>query len=671
MKLKKSFYNSHVIRHDLTYFGWIGGLYIILLILAGPIASLSGEEKFAAYMLNLLEFKAPLHLFTIVLIPIALGLFQFKYLHSQVQISRAHSYPFSRYEWVGTKLITGGFILFIPQMFFTLFVIVFYPSTEFIGNQLIHTPLEFLVLNCIYMLNLYLFSVLISVMSGFTIAATLMTLIFFSIPYGILTLLYNNLEFTLKGFYYNYNFINKVILKLSPFTVLFEFSRGKICKMTYFSMGLFALVCLGLILYLYSKRKDEFAGDVLAFSVLKPIFTIGVTICSIFLIGTYMSVLYESETALLIGYLIGGTLGYYVSHMIVNKKFNVFKKQIRGYGVVILCILLFHGALSFDVVGFESKVPDIDSIESVIFEPLYPLVEEKKHKIYSDVKDIETIREIHQKRVDEEVASEFGKEFYIQYNLKNGIRIKRQYAIKELRYKSLFESLYSSEAYKKQTYDIFDLDTSNLSMALIESNEFWNNREKIEGKVDLDQLISVLKQDIMGSTADDLVFNRYDQAHIIFYDNRLNSNVNIAAFEDQELDSSGNLNDFDDISDDAIVVDIPLNSRFSKTKSWLDAKGILANIALKPEAISYIVLEEVGVKSSATTVIGENSKKINIVKSEWIKCIIENMSYGEYFDEKEPYYVVGIGLKDKIDGMVYAYIQKKDLPPEVLSQFTP
>lgn len=670
MKLKKSFYNSHVIRHDLTYFGWIGGIYIILLLLTGPIASLSGEEKFAAYMLNLLEFEAPLHLFTIILIPIALGLFQFKYLHNQLQISRIHSYPFSRYEWLGTKLITGLFILLIPQMFFTLFVIVFYPSADFIGSQLIHTPLEFLVLNCIYMLNLYLFSVLISVMSGFTIAASLMTLIFFSVPYGILTLLYNNLELILKGFYYNYNFIDKVILKLSPFTVLFEFSSKKISMMTYMSMGLFTLVCLIAIFFLYSKRKDESAGDVLAFVVLKPIFTVGVTICSIFVVGTYISVLYETEISLFMGYLIGGTLGYYISHMIVNKKFNVFKKHVKGYGVVLLGIVLFQGVLCFDIVGFESKVPSVDSIESVVFEPLYSSEDENDRKVYSGLTDIETIRNIHQKRMAEDVASKYGKNFYIQYNLSNGTKIKRQYIIEELRYKSLFDSLYSSEAYKKQTFDIFNLDPSEISMALIESNEFWNNREKIEGTIELDQFLSVLKQDIMAATAEDLVFNRYDQAHIIFYDKRFNINVNIVSFDDQEVDGSGDLNTFNEVDDQAIIVDIPLNSKFSRTKSWLDEKGILSNIALKPEAVSYIVLEEVGLKSAATTVIGENSKTVNIIEPEWIYNIIENMSYGEYFDEKEPYYVVGVGLKDKIDGMVYAYIQKKDLPIEVLSQFT-
>ncbi|MBF4691661.1 DUF6449 domain-containing protein [Fusibacter ferrireducens] len=670
MKLKKSFYNSHVIRHDLTYFGWIGGIYIILLLLIGPIASLSGEERFANYMLRLLDFDAPLHLFTIVTIPIVLGLFQFKYLHNQLQISRVHNYPFSRYEWLGTKLVTGMFILLIPQMFFTLFVIVFYPSAGFIGNQLIHTPLEFLVLNCVYMLSLYFFSVLISIISGFTIAAALMTLIFFSVPYGILTLLFSNLELTLKGFYYNYSFMDKVILKLSPLTVLYEFSCKRISNMTYVSIGMFVFVFLFAIFFLYAKRKDESAGDVLAFEVLKPIFTVGVTICSVFVVGTYISVIYETEISLFAGYLIGGTLGYYISHIIVNKKINVFKKYAKGYGVMILCIVLFQGVIYFDIVGFESKVPDVGSIESVIFEPLYAPKDEHDRKVYSSIEDIETIREIHKKRIAEEVESKVGKKFYIQYNLKNGIKIKRQYIIEELRYKPIFNTLYSSEAYKKQTYDIFNLDPNAVSMVLIESNQFWNNREKIETTKDIDQLLSALKQDVMAASAEDLVFNRYDQAHIIFYDNRHNANVNVVALDEQELDNSVDLSGFDEVDSQAIIVDIPLNSKFSKTKSWLDEKGVLSNIALKPEAVSYIVLEEVGLRSSATTVIGEESKTVNVVEPEWIKDILEKMSYGEYFDDKEPYYVVGVGLKDKIDGMVYAYIQKKNLPQEVLDEFT-
>ena len=523
-----------------------------------------------------------------------------------------------------------------------------------------------MVLNCLYMVNLYLFSALISIMTGFTIAASLITLIFFSVPYGLLTLIYSNLEMTLKGFYYNSQFLELVILKLSPLTLLFELPADKITNMTYFSLLTFTVIFTGSIFHLYAMRKDEMAGDVLAFPVLKPVFTMGVTICSAFVGGTYISVIYGTETALFVGYIIGGTLGYYISRMIVDKRVNVFRKYVKGYAFVLMGIIAFQSILCFDITGFEGKVPSVDKLESVILEPMFYSQNNDKHMVYALPEDMETVRMIHQKLVDEEVKSDHGKRFYIQYNLKNGTKVKRQYTIEELRYKPLFEALYSSESYKKQTYDIFNLKAEDISMALIESNEFWNNREKIESEADMTKMLTLLKQDILDANAEDLVFSRYDQAHIVFYDNRMNINVNVATNNSLEGDD---LMAYDDTDDRAILVDVPLNSKFARTKAWLDQIGILSKVALKPEAVSYIVLEEVGLKSNATTAINTESNTINITDPAWINIILEHMSYGEYFDIDEPYFVVGVGLKEKLDGMVYAYVQKKDLPNEILNLF--
>lgn len=663
MKLKKSFYNSHIIRHDLMYFGWIVGLYVLLLFLSGPIASLSGKEKFARYMVDLMNFDSKIFLFTIVVIPILLGIFQFKYLHSTTQIARMHSYPFHRYEILGTKIFTGTLTIVIPQLFFMLFVLVCYPATEFVGDQVLHSPLNFMLLTVMYMMGLYMFTVAVSMISGFTMAALAMTLIFFSVPYGLLSLIFHNLQMTLRGFFYNSRFIENIMVKLSPFTLISEMQASSVTPATVFSGLFFIFGCMILAFFLYAKRQDEMAGDVVAFEPLKPVFVVGVTICSIFVGGTYISTIYETETALFIGYLLGGTIGYYVSQMVLDKRFNIIKKHLKGYAVVMASVILFQGILFFDITGFEKRVPDRADISSVIFEDFYQIYDENQ-MVYASPDNIREICDLHSKLNREDVGSPRGKTFYLQYNLKNGTKIKRSYSVDEMRYKEIFDVLYGSTEYKSQKYDIFNLSESDVSMVMMESNEFWNNREKISDPNDIKRLIGLLKQDILDADADALVFNRYDHAHLTFYSADQNVNVNVSSNINSKtiraLEDEIGLN---------VLVDIPLNANFEKTKNWLDKLGLLESIALKPESASYIVLEEVENESKATTILSTESKAVTITDEAEMDLILNHMSYGEYFSNNEPYYVVGVGMKNKLDSMVYAYVRRSDLSEEILSHF--
>lgn len=604
MKLKKSFYNGHVIRYDLMYYGWVVLLYVLLLILSGPIAFLSGSEIFREHMVQLMDFKLNMYLATMSVIPITLALFQFKYLHNPMHIARMHSYPFHRYEILGTKLITGFLVIAIPQVLFFFFTLVFYSSADAMDGQLIHTPLAFMLLSIIYMIGIYLFTVNVSLISGFTISATFMTLIFFLVPYGLLELIFETLQRTMKGFYYNKNTFDMVVLKLSPLTLIVDFPVERLTPMTVFSGIVFCIGLFILSLIVYGKRRDEMAGDIVAFNMLKPVFVVGVTICGIFVFGTYFSSFYQSSFAMFIGFLLGGTLGYYISNMLLAKRFNVFKCHIRGYMLVLAGVVCFQCILHFDIFGFEKRVPMASNVESVVLEPTYLLDRPEGNVSYSDPKVIDEIVELHQKLIAEQVGSSQSKQFYLQYVMKNGTKIKRSYNVDELRYKSIFDVVYNSSEYKKQTYNLFDLNTDNVSMVTIESNEFWNNREKLTSKEDIQQLVQLLKEDILSSGSDELVFNRYEHAHFTFYSTDSNVNINVG-FNSITNSTIGDLQD--EIGFETLA-DIPLNSKFKKTKDWLDSKGIFDKIGLKPEGVSYINLEDVESESNAKTILSDSPK---------------------------------------------------------------
>lgn len=657
MKSKKSFYNPHIVKHELKYHGWILGLYIVMLLFSGPIASLVGEENFAWHMVRLLQYSNFMHGITIVFIPVILGVSQFKYLHNQAHIARMHSLPFSRLEWLFTKMLVGTLTIIIPQIIFALFTIICYPASSYVGAQIIHTPVSFMVMNILYMLGLYYFSVAVSLLTGVTIAATFLTLIFLTVPMGLLYLMFNNFQFMLNGFYFNEDAFFKIVLKFSPLTLIAELPKHLCSSWTALNLGIFIFVFSMLSFYLYSIRKDEMAGDVVAFSRLKPFFIAGVTICSVFVGGTYLSAIYEREISLLIGYIIGGALGFYISQMVVNKKFNVFGQYIKGFIAVSVLVMVFYFSMSMDIIGFEKRTPELSDIESIHFSSEYRGFDDANSIIYTTDENVEAILNLHNRIVNDKEYKKLGRRYYLQYTLENGSKIKRMYHLYERKERELFEIINASKEHKIQQFDIFNLDIDKIPMVVIESHEFWNNNEKLDSKFDIETLVELLKEDIMDADADDLLFKRYDHAYINFYKSIPSTSLSITkSYEDENAKN--------------IMVSIPLNSSFKRTKKWLDDRGMLEKLVLKPERVDHITLEMINSKhyrAGISSYEKNNIIKINDINE--IEFLLEAMSNSTYFDDESPYYMINVVGKDGVERNIYAYIDHEDLPEDIQKRF--
>ena len=140
--------------------------------------------------------------------------------------------------------------------------------------------------------------------------------------------------------------------------------------------ALAGLVIALIALLLYRTRKSEMTGSTVAFPWATPIFKYGVAFCTAvalgqflyyFLFGQYRSSGNDSLPGTILCMAAAGLVGYFVAEMLIRKSFRVFRAGAKGAAIVALALVLLGVAMSFDLTGYEKRVPDESEIESVYY----------------------------------------------------------------------------------------------------------------------------------------------------------------------------------------------------------------------------------------------------------------------------------------------------------------
>ncbi len=140
--------------------------------------------------------------------------------------------------------------------------------------------------------------------------------------------------------------------------------------------ALAGLVIALIALLLYRTRKSEMTGSTVAFPWATPIFKYGVAFCTAvalgqflyyFLFGQYRSSGNDSLPGTILCMVAAGLVGYFVAEMLIKKSFRVFRAGAKGAAIVALALVLLGVAMSFDLTGYEKRVPDESEIESAFY----------------------------------------------------------------------------------------------------------------------------------------------------------------------------------------------------------------------------------------------------------------------------------------------------------------
>ena len=214
--------------------------------------------------------------------------------------------------------------------------------------------------------------------------------------------------------------------------------------------ALAGLVIAVIAMLLYRTRKSELTGSTVAFSWATPVFKYGVAFCTAivvgqilyyFFFGQYQADGHYSLPGTITCMLAAGLAGYYIAEMLIRKSFRVFRAGAKGAAVVAGILVLLGITMTFDLTGYENRIPNENDIESVSYsfggktqvatqDPDTIRYLLAAHRAIVDNKDDQLRRVNGPISIDTDSntgRAEFSLEF--TYYLENGMQLKRSYTV--------------------------------------------------------------------------------------------------------------------------------------------------------------------------------------------------------------------------------------------------
>lgn len=204
--------------------------------------------------------------------------------------------------------------------------------------------------------------------------------------------------------------------------------------------ALVGLLLSQLALSLYRKRRMETATDTVAIAWLKPVYLYCMAFGTALVLPWALTDMLNSRLGygrgaliqVLLLMLLGAAVGWFAGRMVLEKSVRVFSGKWKGLLIVCLVIVLLCCVIEFDLVGFETRVPAAEAVESVTINTAATLREED-----NIAAAIALHRAIlaHKSELDrgnlivEGGDSALRRDFILKYRLKNGALLTRRYSI--------------------------------------------------------------------------------------------------------------------------------------------------------------------------------------------------------------------------------------------------
>ena len=234
-------------------------------------------------------------------------------------------------------------------------------------------------------------------------------------------------------------------------------------------IGVYALVgvaFLALAYVLYTRRRSESAGDVVAVGWMKPVFRFGLAALAALLGGqalyalfwdSFQSGSYYDALPMAVCMLVAGAIGYYAASMLLAKSLRVFRGSWKGLVLVAAGCVALCCVLRFDLLGVSRRVPEAGQVEKLEF-----YAADNTYRLYPGEDDevLEQVRAVHKAIVaDQDYVRTYEDsdrrytvvsddttvtETYIRfiYTLNNGLKVERRYNLPLTEYRMEQESTY-------------------------------------------------------------------------------------------------------------------------------------------------------------------------------------------------------------------------------------
>jgi len=587
MTFNHYFFNRGLWMHAWRQGGWIGVIYLLLLIFAGPLQLLSSNsayeyQKDARIVDYLFQEDGEMAILFAFIMCILMAVFLMRFIQSKRAAEMFHSLPVRRDQLLTVSLVSGLGMLIVP-IWVTAII------TGSMAGNLNHVVftvdqvIDWAVSLTVISLFIFTFTLFVGMCIGQSILQIIVTIILFLLPSGLSFLYVRYFSRYLYG-YYDGDPRSTFITGWSPIEKLMDISTKGFSQRDGWVYFIVSLVLIGLSYLLYKLRPTEKSTQPIVFRYFNPLFRVGVTLCSALLIGLYGITFFEKWDV--VWCIIGGVIGYVAAEMVLRKTRQVFDRKL-WLGMVFygLIVALFIYIPVSPLTGYETKVPAPSDVKSLYIGndirndlsnyPTHGIDIEKPNPdmLSSNPDYIQSVIRLHSQVVKDkpDPGSRNDHNYYnvneqmqIAYIMKDGSHLLRSYMIpKSEEYQPYLQQVQQSKEYKMAFYNLRALEKSESAIRI-------KNPDNPKRKIDitdpteiqqLNQLIVKEKLAVKNPKNNPIYGNTLDMVIQIYKD----------PYYSREYYYSW-------------------NPQFKPTEEWLKEKGYWNLLITKVEDISTIVI---------------------------------------------------------------------------------
>ena len=397
-----------------------------------------------------------------VIISAVFGAVQFSFLARNSSVGFIHSLPVKRKDVFLSYYLSGAVSVVIPQIAMALVFLATAYSHNFTRAFIAFAT------GAIYSVGVYTFAVMMSRFSANVLGGIVFSGFFLAVPAIVEAFLRTVMEQSLYGYYNDsYEWFIQY-LYLSPRMIMLDLGW------LYYLVATVIFATLAFLLY--KKHPSETAGDLIAFPKIRAIATI---ICGV--LAGFCGYLVFGRSFVYFG--IFGSICAVLVNFAIKKKFSIASSAAYA-GAICIVAFAIYGTFAFDLTSFVHRVPEKSEIESVmVFEGYY---RDNSEKIYVDgnqyyvsnepikIKDgygFDKVINLHKDLIGNRDYYHYGSvEMYrsydsgtsemiiIEYTLKNGKKLIREYRAYYGRNRDTLEAVLSLPEMKMQEHPILRED---------------------------------------------------------------------------------------------------------------------------------------------------------------------------------------------------------------------
>ncbi|SEA58434.1 ABC-2 type transport system permease protein [Thalassobacillus cyri] len=613
---KTSSFKKEVTKQNFRSVGWIGIIYLIGLLFAMPLRimmELSSDRPFQFLHENgLFQINFEIQQVMMIIIPVLLGIFLFRYLQVKETSDFVHSLPLKRTELYHNNVWNGMVILVAPIIINAAVMTILYISFDLSYVYSLEDIWYWLGGTLSVTLLLFFAAVFVGMVTGLTAVHGVLTYIMLLFPAGITVLLYFAMNQFLYGFSENY-YMDQNLHQLSPLVDslnLYNASLPASRMYVYLAIG---AAFYGLAWKIYQHRNMEMAGQAIVYGVLRPIFKYGLTLCMMLVGGLYFQN-HPNTTWIVFGYMAGAVSGYAIAEMVLQKTWRVFSawKGFIGYAAAAGLVFLL---LQLDITGFEQRVPAAAKVDRVfIGEGSYSYQNNHPYNesgYLNENENIQAVTKLH-KQIISSGSEEYRigrRNLFLAYEMKNGETMVREYMIPEQDYRAYLDPIYESLEYKALKYPVMKVEPENIDRIRFFTDYASSDKLVVAEPEEIETLMSRLKQDLQAETYEDMIPSLGDRGDISF------------------------------LLDSGMEVHIPMKRSYGQLNEWLKQKGLYEGAVLTDEDVSKAVIvhqNEPGgpIYNEFKSAAASNEHVWTVKDNQKIKLLLNSKEYqgqGRYF----------------------------------------